>query len=449
MPKGHLAIYSMGRRGVNTTTSPVHLEDGDLVQAQNFQPDPAGQDGVLRSRDGMTRLTSSALAGQVTGGIGVPLPDQSALTTHFYAAMDDLSTGTDAFRHSTNGTTWTTITAGTLVRPASLGRAGYFGANNPGARSLRWASLNERMYYPGNDYNDASTTSWPTLHVWDGTTDYKLAEIPHHPSFNVGAADEAAIMAIVPYSSTQLIVSTSDGNDATGRCRVLLMDVATGKFTQLGAGTDLTGYAQSVVVAQGRIWAACAVTNLSQSTIRSVRPDDGGWATERLIVAGRSAESLVVFKGDLYCGQSAAWAGAGNSAIIEKRAASTGAWTTVLTGDGTGTGNILGPLAVDLAESTIFAWWYSVSGGASPENRIVSSTDGTTWGTEYDVKTNVGVSYTQSGYPFLDRATGHLYWPVMQTTNETQLLRRTSGGTWSIVDSSNQLMRGPIASIRF
>lgn len=442
----HLSVFSMGEKGVNTTKSPIHLEDGEMTRAQNLQSDPAGTEGAIRSRDGLTKLNAIAMAGTVTGGIGVPLPNRTTLTRTFYAAMDDLSTGTDAFRTSTNGTTWATTVAGALIRPQSRNRLGTFGVTPAHVFQSRWASLNDKMYYPGNDYTDGSATSFPNIYVWDGTTAYKICDIPHHVSF-APASDEAGVIDIVLYSATQLVVSTYDGNGASGRGRVFLLDVTTGQLTQLGPETSLTGAPQGLVVYQGRIWAACSVSNGSQGAVRSVRNGEATWTTEFTPAVGRSAVSLVSFGGNLYCGQSAAWAGAGNTAIISRRLASTAAWTTALTADGTGTGNILAALFVTQDGATILAYWNSVSGGAAPALRISSSTDGTTWVTDYDISVNVGTTYINSGAPYIDGT--DVYWPVVKDTNATNILKRTSTGVWSIVDSTDPLNRGPLTSIRF
>ena len=442
-----LSVYSMGEKGVNTTKSPIHLEDGELTRAQNWQPDLAGSQGSIRSRDGLTQLNASALAGTVTGSIGVPLPDRSALTRTFYAAMDDLSTGTDAFRTSTNGTTWSTLVAGTITRPASRNRLGTFGVTPEHASQLRWATLNNKMYYPGNGYTDGSATSFPTIQVWDGTTDYTLCQIPHHVNF-APASDESGVLAIVPYSSTELLVSTYDGNGAAGRGRVFLLDVTTGQLTQLGPETSLTGAPQSLVVYQGKIWAALSVSNGSQGSVLSVRNGEATWTTEFTPAVGRGAASLAVFGGNLYCGQSAAWAGAGNSAIISRRVASTTTWSTVLTADGTGTGNILSPVFVTQNGLTLLVFWNSVSGGAAPATRISSSTDGTTWATDFDIATNVGATYVRSGYPFID-TNGTIYWTVLDDSNNSVIMTRTSAGTWSTIVEADPLLRGPMTSISF
>ena len=203
---GKLNIYSLGEKGVNTSKSPVHLEDGELTTAQNWHPDP---EGAIRSRDGLTKLNSSALAGTVTGMIGVPLPDRTALTSRLYVPIDNDVGGThdlDAFRTSTDGTSWSTVATSVIPKPQEGERLGTF--NNAGVFSaaLRWASLNNKMYYAGNDYvatSDGGTFTPPTIHVWDGTTDYILCEIPDSPYYD-GDTDGNCILAMVLAASPTL-----------------------------------------------------------------------------------------------------------------------------------------------------------------------------------------------------------------------------------------------------
>ncbi len=119
---GKLNVYDWASKGVNTTEDPIHLTDGELVQAQNVQLDPVLKRGALRRRDGLTKVNSIALAGAVSGLCPLPLPDLSALTRYFYAAWDDVAVpSANTFRISSLGG-WANFT--TAAKPAEQLRIG-------------------------------------------------------------------------------------------------------------------------------------------------------------------------------------------------------------------------------------------------------------------------------------------------------------------------------------
>jgi hypothetical protein len=281
--------------------------------------------------------------------------------------------------------------------------------------------------------------------VFDGTTDYVIAKVGIHSLFNYGG-DYQGVLSLLPYSDTLLIISTYDGDGATGRGRVMLLDVTSGDIKQLGPETALVGTPATICVYAGRIWIGTAVFNLTQGKVYSVRIGDATLTQETgfVVVNGEGVAGMATFKGDLYVSTSASWATFGLFAHVMKRAAGTGAWSTVLTGDGTGSGNYIGPLIVAADGLTIYGLWSSVSGGAAPIVRIMKSTDGTTWTQELDIVALVGgVTYAFSGYPVLD-TNGDIYWPVLSPgSGDGKTLKRAfAGGAWTVVDTST--IRGTI-----
>lgn len=68
-----LSIYNFGQGGVVVDKSSLHGDDSELRQAQNAIRDPLGAEGGLKSRPGLEKFNSSAAAGAVLGGVGVPL----------------------------------------------------------------------------------------------------------------------------------------------------------------------------------------------------------------------------------------------------------------------------------------------------------------------------------------------------------------------------------------
>ena len=91
---GKLSVYDMALHGVNTTTSPIHLTDGELTKAQNWQTDPTLADGCIRRRDGMVKLNSSAMAGSVKGFIALPLPSLPLIRRRNFVKLASVSTRT-------------------------------------------------------------------------------------------------------------------------------------------------------------------------------------------------------------------------------------------------------------------------------------------------------------------------------------------------------------------
>lgn len=59
-------------KGVNVDASPLHMQDGELTQAQNTVPDEAAEGGVCK-RKGLNPVTPDA-GDAILGGIGVPVP---------------------------------------------------------------------------------------------------------------------------------------------------------------------------------------------------------------------------------------------------------------------------------------------------------------------------------------------------------------------------------------
>lgn len=438
-------VYNLGEMGVNIDSSPIHSKDGELLRAQNWQTDPTGLQGGIRRRDGLAKLNTGAMAGSVSGIIGLPLPDLSLLTRHFYATVED-GTGNN-FRHSTDGTTWAYVTSGSKPRQAA--DLGSLGTGSQALYSLanKFATLNNKMYYPGHDYTPGTTP--PTIHVFDGTNDYVLCYISQNPY--VSGSICRGVYSITPFSDTQLLVSTYDDNTAIGRGRVLLLDTTSGALTHIAPETDIQfGGGLNPFVFQGKVWlGSIHGSGGTGPTIAWARLQDKTWTIDvdpgSLPAAFTASTGYiingVVFLGELYV--SVAADTPTNGRICKRTNA--GVWSVAKQNDGTGANNFLGPLIVSKDGNTIFAYWSSVSGGAAPVNRIISSTDGATWATDYDVSANVGASYSATGMPLLDE-NGDIYWPSLAGAPgaSAKMLKRTTGGVWSIVDTyagAGQLMR--------
>lgn len=68
-----LRLYNFGAKGVNVDSSDLHMQDGELRQAQNAIHNIEGVLGGITNRPGLERFNATAAAGSVLGGIGVPL----------------------------------------------------------------------------------------------------------------------------------------------------------------------------------------------------------------------------------------------------------------------------------------------------------------------------------------------------------------------------------------
>lgn len=79
---GELRVYDLGKGGVNTQSSPVDLENSELTKAQNAIYEPLG--GGLRNRPGLHAFNTDVAAGEVLGGIGVPLANFFTGTRLFF-----------------------------------------------------------------------------------------------------------------------------------------------------------------------------------------------------------------------------------------------------------------------------------------------------------------------------------------------------------------------------
>lgn len=432
---GKINVYNLGAKGVNVVKSPIHLDDGELIQAQNLQIDQVASLGGIRRRDGITALNSSALAGAARGIIAPPLPDRSLLTRHYYTPVDQLG-GVTANRwfHSTDRTTWTAISTGPAqpqqISDYASGYALYAGFDT------KLCSIADKMYYVGAE------AGLPTIHVWDGTTDYLLTKIPRNPR---DSTDPTAIIHLIPYSSRYLLCTTHDSNSGTGRGRVFLVDITNGQSTQLGHETDLNGgFPSAIVVAFGKIWIGTwNLSGGSASTVRWLRPGDTTWTTDKTFSTARGyVHSLAVFKGLLYAGLGA---DVGTNGEIEQRSAA-GTWSQVDVTANTGAGNFFGTLTVSADGGTLYAHRNNI-GGATPIMSIRKSTDGASWSQDLALGDTNDTALAGS---YVDKATGDILWTFGSSAGATHTIRRnaSAAGVYTTVLTDTHV-RGPIVSLKF
>ncbi len=275
-----------------------------------------------------------------------------------------------------------------------------------------------------------------------------MSLIPIHGLFNYGA-DTHGVLVMVPLSSDLVLVTTYDGGGATGRGRVMVLDITTGQITQLGPETALAGAPAALWVFNGRIYIGTFSTNLTAGKVYWVRLGDVALTDALLTLAtGEGVIDMITFLGNLYAGTSAAWPAANPiSSHIYKYTNSTAAWTIAATNSGTATGNQWGPFILSSDGLTCFVFYTDRAAGV--DTSIKKTTDGVTWTSDYDIDVNVGATYQYSGRPVLD-SNGDLYWPILDSNQLGKILKRTAAGVWSIDDagSASTTLRGALNILR-
>lgn len=68
-----LVVFNLGEKGVNVDKNPLAMDPAELRKAQNVIRDPLGVEGGITNRPGLVHFNTSAAAGTILGGIGVPL----------------------------------------------------------------------------------------------------------------------------------------------------------------------------------------------------------------------------------------------------------------------------------------------------------------------------------------------------------------------------------------
>lgn len=72
---GKQNVYTLGEKGIDVVESPVHVEDGVVLNAQNASLSPVDCEGALRKRDGMAKHNAVAAAGAIRSIFNVSLID--------------------------------------------------------------------------------------------------------------------------------------------------------------------------------------------------------------------------------------------------------------------------------------------------------------------------------------------------------------------------------------
>lgn len=407
MPAGKLDVFNLGELGVNTVKSPLHQADGDLLQAQNAMPDPAGLEGGIRKRDGMAKVNTVAMVGAVQGIINVPLPDiVVGEKVWIYAALDPAQelpwSGGDHEVSGLNGLVALRPPEGpgavTIRGPAAFrdfAKMTAFSAS--GARQYRGsliASLNGRIFYPSNVYT--AGTDAPPIHAFTGTSDAVLARIPEW--YDSGTKTQAqAIISIIEHNDL-LYVSTFDGGSGANlQGRVFELNPETGALRLIGSpfgnqsGETAGGMPFAMTFWQGRLWVGTfggAAT--STGLVYWIRPGiDEDWTLDHTTAAGQGyITAMSAYGGNLYVGTNG---DAGLAALVLRRTPAA-VWSTSDMGLQTAAENRYNFLIE--FENNLYAYYFlhDQVGPTYTNKQVIRKFDGTSWTTDYD-------PYTDAAWP--------------------------------------------------
>lgn len=327
MAESKLNIFNLGSLGVNVDKSPLHLEDGELVQAQNATRDQHGYDGALRKRPGLVKYHSGAAAGSILGFIGAPLGPGPGATTDDAAVYYIGNTSGTWIKSSNSFSTSANVT--TIADPAD---------------GIPSQMLNNRLFY------GAGTT----IRVFDGVVDALHS--------NVGAT-----INWVDSANGTLYVSVTSG----GSGFVYEID-AVGRITQIGAALPSSYLAYDLQLHQNDLYASCQKAG-SQSKVYRIRlataTSTTAWTLDFTSVENNEAMSLASFKGLLYLATDTA----GTTASIVYERSTAGVYTAKDTG-----GTSSGANSIVSYQGKLYVHWDHF---ATSDSVIRRSTDGTTWAT--------------------------------------------------------------------
>ena len=317
-----ISVYGLGLGGVNLVKSPLHMEDNEVIQAQNAEPYRDRGVSGIRKRPAWRPINTGALsaiqglvpvelaqggAGDNLGSDGTTNDIPVSGTKGLVLVARNTHPASAAWKYTVDGgTTWTTTTA--LAKNI---------ANND----------HSAIVYQGRAFYAGESDNLGQILCFDGKKEFEFCRLPFGPSsMQTGGAD----MNAVGMAMGLFFISLNNGT--TGR--VFAVDPVTGGSSQVG-GTFTT--ANEIVVDvcayAGRVWICTNNDNTKAANIYSIRYGvDTAWTTERTTtnLGGgnyRNYNSIATKGGYLYAATSAP---AGFAAVIEKRAPD-GTWTTELT----------------------------------------------------------------------------------------------------------------------
>lgn len=390
-PNQKLNVYNLGEQGVNLSKSPLHIEDGELVNAQNAEFYLDEGIGAIRKRLGLQRLNTSALAGAVYGVAGIPLPAPGSRA--IYAQLSN----SPYLRKTTDGTTWANVTEidqGNLPGEQS----GSITTTAPYARTV---TLDRNLYYVSQ-----SATNGQLLYALDGELGYEVIRYPY-------STDNHRTLCVWD----DWVVFVAKGF-------VWLFSPYAGTIEQIGAEVTGLEIIACAVPYLGRLYVG-TLKQGGSGRMLSARYGDTAWTVERTVGASHEGYvSVAVYKGNLYAGTGVA--AAGTAAIIEKRTPG-GTWSTSRTGASSANDNKWDPLLV--ADERLYA---TFTDGTT--NLLTDSFNDTAWSSSIDWRAESPVIDQFFGGVVVNKA---IYVAVKSAAGSTTTIWRkpTNATAWAQVDS--------------
>lgn len=369
---GKINLYTLGSQGVDTTTSPVHGEDGVLASAQNAAPASRNEKGALTKRDGLSAINGSAAAGTIRGLVNVAFTPIINPTRTYWVGNDDA--GGNAWVKSTGAFASGNSTQTVPQKPSRASNLTAVVTAFEALRHMGTAVVRNKIYFPGGVY-----TTFPSLRSYDGTNDLLEIDIQNHPSLTTAALGVVDMAVDGDFIYLAIFDAASGAPNYKGR--ILRYNTVTKIVTQLGeafgggTGEISGGFPNAVCVGNGFVW--CGLyggSGTSASKIMRIRPTiETTWTTDRSMsvggVLGMSAYNGLIYSTHIR-------ADAGTAATVEVRSG-TGTWSTSYTADFAGLGNALGIPTVYSGNMYVVQF----SGGANLTR--IKKYDGTTWTTDY------------------------------------------------------------------
>jgi hypothetical protein len=437
-----LNVYALGTRGVNIVKSPLHLDDNELLQAQNAEPSLDAREGGLQKRGGLTALTAALNGGTSVLGL-CNLPLQTTYTRTLYAALYAEDAG-ETWLTTLDGTTWAVASAPQKAAGGNALATGSGGDAGPYAEvfSHRLASYKGRIIYPGDDYvpSNASGHTAPPLRMWDGSADSELIRVPVGPGATAGY--NVAFISDMVMLEGRLYFGTLEFGATTGG-RVLSLDLTTGIIKQIGnswgSGTSefnpsAGGYPISLVGYRGQLFAGSWNTGGGvDGGVARINPTATGdtWTLDTTFT-DRQVTSMCVYKGQLYAGTD------GDSSIagqVYVRSASAGTWAISDTGPGGTTVSTKSYTSMCVFDGNLYAVYHE---RVTPV-LVVRKFDGTSWTTDKTV-TSLTLAGTPSfaavkpGNAVVFNNKLYIAFAATSTTGlDGFILERDTAGTWTVV----------------
>lgn len=430
---GKINVYGLGVKGVNVTKSPIHLDESEIVSAQNAVFDTENLEGGLAMRKGFAKLNSAALAGSVQGMIGVPLP--ATITRTLYYSLKAASG--NGWRKTTDGVTFADAPVlGRVAQPSK------FGAATTYLTPWQAAVYNGRLYYPGDDYT--LNSSQPTVRVYDSLIDqdYKLFDIPL-PVAGGAQAFSQGITSIILHNEKIYVAVYDNSNGTEPYGRIFEFNPITQTVTQVGNAFGLTQTAPKytlppiMVSHQGYLWIAgfFTTTGGGTATISRIRPGiDRNWSVVASFDLQMYPTAAASYKGELYI---ATYSDAISHGKVYRL--STGNVLTTsdqfTAGLGGATGN--GYYGLCVFNGELYASNKIQSGGS--QSSVIRKFNGSTWATDVDVTATLAKNLTFQTTPMAVFQNA-LFVLITDDSGgaDSCILKRTTGGTWSVLEDAQE-----------